>query len=231
MNFLIIDDDLFLTNKIKYLFEKNKSINLVRIINNYIDFLDEISIIEIYDVILLDINLWIKSKNWTDIIKIIRNKNLLTPIIIISWNDDIWYIDLFFNLWANDYIIKPFRFEELLIRVLKWFKNWFYNISNFNNNLISYNWLIYDINKNSFIFNWNELILTKKSKYLLSIFFSHNEKFLSKDFLTYKLFWNNEFIETDNIRIYIYRLKSVLKKFNIDWWIKNIRWEWYIFQK
>ncbi|NCO31602.1 hypothetical protein GW891_02040 [bacterium] len=57
MNFLIIDDDLFLTNKIKYLFEKNKSINLVRIINNYIDFLDEISIIEIYDVILLDINL------------------------------------------------------------------------------------------------------------------------------------------------------------------------------
>jgi len=57
MNFLIIEDDLFLTNKIKYLFEKNKSINLVRIINNYIDFLDEISIIEIYDVILLDINL------------------------------------------------------------------------------------------------------------------------------------------------------------------------------
>ncbi|MDD3145403.1 MAG: response regulator transcription factor [Candidatus Gracilibacteria bacterium] len=231
MNFLIIDDDIFLTSKIKYLFEKNKSINLIKIVNSYVDFLDEISIIEIYDVILLDINLGIKGKNGTDLIKIIRNKNLLIPIIIISGNDDIGYIDLFFNLGANDYIIKPFRFEELLVRVLKWFKNGFYNNSNFNNNLISYNGLIYDINKNSFNFNGSELILTKKSKYLLSIFFSYNEKFLSKDFLTYKLFGNYEFIETDNIRIYIYRLKSSLKKFNIDGWIKNIRGEGYIFQK
>lgn len=231
MNFLIIDDDFFLTNKIKYLFEKNKWVNLVKIVNNYLDFLDEISIIDIYDVILLDINLWNESKNWTDVIKIIRNKNTLIPIIIISWNDDIWYIDLFFNLWANDYIIKPFRFDELHVRVLKRFKTGFYNINNFTSNILWYNWLYYDINKNTFTYNWIEIILTKKNRYLLSIFFSYNEKFLSKDFLCYKLFWNYEMNHTDNIRIYICRLKLALKKFNIDCWIKNVRWEWYIFEK
>lgn len=231
MNFLIIDDDCFLTSKIKYLFEKNKSINLVKIVNNYLNFLDEISIIDIYDIILLDINLWVGNKNWADIIKLIRNKNSIIPVIIISWVDDIWCIDLFFTLWASDYIIKPFRLEELYIRVLKWFKNGFFNRFNFNDNVVWYNWLYYDICKNEFNYNWLILELTKKNKYLLSIFFSYNEKFLSTDFLTFKLFWDYEVYDNRNIRIYIYRLKMILKNFWIDWWIKNIRWQWYIFQK
>ena len=57
MNFLIVEDDVFLASKLKYLFDKRQDINLVKVINNYIDFLDELSIIDIYDIILLDINL------------------------------------------------------------------------------------------------------------------------------------------------------------------------------
>ncbi|MDD2907675.1 MAG: response regulator [Candidatus Gracilibacteria bacterium] len=231
MNFLIIDDDCFLTSKIKYLFEKNKSINLVKIVNNYLNFLDEISIIDIYDIILLDINLGVGNKNGADIIKLIRNKNSIIPVIIISGVDDIGCIDLFFTLGASDYIIKPFRLEELYIRVLKWFKNGFFNRFNFNDNVVGYNGLYYDICKNEFNYNGLILELTKKNKYLLSIFFSYNEKFLSTDFLTFKLFGDYEVYDNRNIRIYIYRLKMILKNFGIDGWIKNIRGQGYIFQK
>jgi len=57
MNFLIVEDDVFLASKLKYLFDKRRDTNLVKVVNNYVDFLDELSIIDIYDIILLDINL------------------------------------------------------------------------------------------------------------------------------------------------------------------------------
>lgn len=231
MNFLIIEDDTFLASKLKYLFDKRQDTNLVKVINNYVDFLDELYIIDIYDVILLDINLWNKYKSWIDIIKIIRNKNLSIPIVIVSWIDDISNISYIFNLWASDYIIKPFRFEELEIRVLRWFKNSFFRVENFNNNKFLYNWLLYDIEKNEFYFNWKNIRLTKKNKYLLYIFIINKEIFLSMNFIDNKLFWNNDDFKIKNIRVYIFRLRKILKILWIDNRIKNIRWEWYIFKK
>lgn len=231
MNFLIIEDDIFLASKLKYLFDKRDTTNLVTVVNNYIQFLNEISIIKIYDVILLDINLWDKIKSWIDIIKLIRDKAMYVPIIIVSWIDDITNIAKVFSLWANDYIIKPFRFEELEIRVLKWFKSNFLKIDNFSNNKIVYESLLYDCDKNEFYYNWINIILSKKNKYLLSIFLLNKENFLSQNFIENKLFWNYDLFESKNIRIYIYRLRKSLKYIWIDIWIKNIRWEWYIFKK
>ena len=178
MNFLIIEDDVFLATKLKYLFDKRDATNIVTVVNNYLDFLDEISIIKIYDVILLDINLWDKVKSWYDVLKIIREKSSHIPVIIVSWIDDIMNMSKFFSLGASDYIIKPFRFEELEIRVLKWFKNNFLKLDNLNNNNIFYNWLLYDIDKNEFYFNWKNIVLTKKNKYLLYIFITNKEIFL-----------------------------------------------------
>lgn len=230
MNFLIIEDDIFLASKLKYLFDKRENTNLVTVVNNYLQFLNEISIIKIYDVILLDINLWDKLKSWIDIIKLIRDKAIYVPIIIVSWIDDIANMAKVFSLWASDYIIKPFRFEELEIRVLKWFKTNFLKIVDSNTNII-YNWLLYDCDKNNFYYNWIIINLTKKNKYLLSIFFLDKEKFLSLNFIENKLFWNYDLFQSKNIRIYIYRLRKSLKYIWIDSWIKNIRGEWYIFIK
>ena len=230
MNFLIIEDDIFLSSKLKYLFDKRENTNLVTVVNNYLQFLNEISIIKIYDVILLDINLWDKLKSWIDIIKLIRDKAIYVPIIIVSWIDDIANMAKVFSLWASDYIIKPFRFEELEIRVLKWFKTNFLKSEDSSTNII-YNWLLYDCDKNNFYYNWIIINLTKKNKYLLSIFFLDKEKFLSQNFIENKLFWNYDLFQNKNIRIYIYRLRKSLKYIWIDNWIKNIRGEWYIFKK
>jgi len=57
MNFLIIEDDIFLSSKLRSLFDKRENTNIVSVINTYFEFLNEISVISIYDVILLDINL------------------------------------------------------------------------------------------------------------------------------------------------------------------------------
>lgn len=231
MNFLIIEDDYFLSLKLKNIFEKQKSINNVKVINNYIEFLDEIFIINVYDIVLVDINLWNKNKNGFDIIKLIRNKDKEIPIIVISWSNDINFIDYAFEIWANDYMVKPFRPEELRVRIFKRFKSYFFNLKQIDENIINYNWLVYNIFENEFYFDWNKVELTKKNKYLLSIFLSNREKFLSTDFLVNKLWWNIDLTEFKNIRVYISRLKAILKKIWIENWINNVRWEWYIFKK
>lgn len=231
MNILIIEDDLFLAKNIAKLFEKKIIINRVKIITNYNHFLKELSIIKSYDIILIDIFLWpLEKKNWIDILSIIREKDSQIPVIIISRFDECKYLEEAFSKWASDYIIKPFRLKELEIRVLKWFKIYLYNdLSNTKN--INYFWLEYNISKNEFYYNGIILDLTKGNKYLLLLFLSSPEKLLKEIYLVEKIWWDLSFIIERNLRVNILRLKNKLKKYKIDSWISNIRWEWYILRK
>lgn len=231
MNILIIEDDLFLADNIKNIFEKKIITNRIKIISNYNDFCREISIIKTYDIILVDILLWPKeSKNWIDLINEIRSKTKIIPIVIISWLDDISRIEKWFEKWANDYIVKPFRLKELEIRVFKWFQMYFYTDLS-GKNKVSYKWLEYDVLKNEFYYNWKLIELTKWNKYLLSIFLSRPEILLKENYLTEKIWWDIADVIDRNLRVNILRLKTSLIPYKLDNWITNIRWEWYILKK
>lgn len=231
MNILLIEDDYFLSNNIKKIIEKNIILNRFKAINNYDSFLNELSIIDSYDIIIIDIFLKWSKKNWVDILKVVRKKNQKIPIVIISSCDCIDMISDCFDYWASDYIIKPFRLKEFEVRVFKWFKDYFYSIKFFDKNSLSYKGLNYNLKENKFIFNNKELKLTKQNKYLLSIFISYSEKFITKSFLINKIWWDIENNDKRNIRVIILRLKKELEKRWIQNWIHTIRWEGYIFKK
>jgi response regulator of citrate/malate metabolism len=55
MNILIIEDDIILASKLKYIFEKKALSNRIKTIHNYESFLDELYIVKSYDIILVDI--------------------------------------------------------------------------------------------------------------------------------------------------------------------------------
>ena len=231
MNLLIIEDDIFLANKIKQIFDKRILSNRVKAISSFEDFLNELYLINTYDIILVDILLWSKSENtWIDIIKNIRLKNINIPIIIISGLNDVWWLKVAFDKWASDYICKPFRLAELEIRVLKWFNKFLCNNDLWDKNFIQYDLLIYDFSKNLFFIDWTELILTKTNKYILLLFISKKEQLLKNIYLIEKIWWDSNLIDR-NLRVTISRLKNSLKSYWIDSWIKNIRWEWYILKK
>lgn len=232
MNILIIEDDLFLWKKIKEIFEKKVLSNRIKVISTLDSFLNEFSLIDSYDIVLLDIILWInKLKNWIDILKIIRKKNNKIPIIIISSFNEFHRLEEAFENWANDYIIKPFRLKELEIRILKWFKQHFCWIFFTSSNIIEYEHLVYDIIKNEFFYDNKVIKLSKKNKYLLSVFICYKEQLLKEKFLIDKIWWDVFFIIERNLRVNVMRLKESLKEHWIQDWIQNIRWEWYIFQK
>jgi len=68
-----------------------------------------------YDLIILD--LMLPKIPGLEVCKKIRNDGLMTPILILTAKGEIDDKVKGFNLGADDYLVKPFAFEELLVRV------------------------------------------------------------------------------------------------------------------
>ncbi len=68
-----------------------------------------------YDLIILDYNL--PAKNGEEVCQEIRSKKITTPIIILSVNTETAIKVKTLNVGADDYLTKPFSFEELLARI------------------------------------------------------------------------------------------------------------------
>ena len=67
-----------------------------------------------YDVILLDIML--PKLNGFEVLKKIRSRNIKTPVLLLTARDGIEDRVQGLDFGADDYLIKPFAFDELLAR-------------------------------------------------------------------------------------------------------------------
>lgn len=68
-----------------------------------------------FDLIILDIGL--PGKSGIAVLNSIREKNILTPVIILTAKDDIDTKILSLDTGANDFMSKPLNFEELKARI------------------------------------------------------------------------------------------------------------------
>lgn len=68
-----------------------------------------------YDAILLDLNL--PDKDGLEILKFLRESEIVTPVIIITARDEVKERALGLDLGADDYITKPFELLELRARI------------------------------------------------------------------------------------------------------------------
>ncbi len=231
MNILIIEDDVFLAEKIGKIFASKVIANRIRIVHSFLEFLNELPIVSSYDIVLTDLQL---SQDRFDlcgyrVIRAIREKSATMPIVVISGFADIDRLRVAFEYGASDYLVKPVRLRELELRVLNWFKN--YSLSNvaFSGHAHSYGHLKYDLDRNEFSFKNDPIPLTKGNKYILSLFLSNPEKLLRESFLVEKIWGDICPTVNRNLRVSILRLKQSLCPFGIDEWIQNVRGEGYVF--
>lgn len=68
-----------------------------------------------YDVILLDVML--PKLNGFQVLKTIRSKNIKTPVLLLTAKDSVEDRVQGLDAGADDYLIKPFAFDELLARI------------------------------------------------------------------------------------------------------------------
>lgn len=232
MNILIIEDDRLLGKKISDIFYDRVITNRIHLISSIEDFFSQYTSIWLYDIILTDLNLWnYKEPEWFMVIKKIREHHSSVPIIVISGYDDVEKLRYAFSLGISDYIVKPVRLRELEVRVAHWFRTHYRMNIKYSSDIISYNELSFDVNRNLFFYNEVEMKISKKNKYILSLFFATPEKILTEKFLCEKIWWDIFFSEKRNIRINIFRLKKELTRYWLGNWIQNIHSEWYVFKK
>jgi len=75
---------------------------------------------QVFDLLILD--LMLPGRDGLEILRTLRNRGQDTPVIILSARDAVQDRVLGLNLGADDYLVKPFAFEELLTRIRSLFR-------------------------------------------------------------------------------------------------------------
>jgi len=217
MKILIVEDNGILSNNIK------TYLNLKGIKTKQLFTWDGVNF-EItsndYDAVILDI--WLPEVDWIEVCKQIRNSWKNIPVLILTARNKIDDKISWFNAWADDYLTKPFEYEELLMRIGALVRRDF-AIKSETIKL----WKSIEINLNSKKVkkNWKNIKLSHLELELL-IYMIHNKwKTLSKKELCEKVWWEyDDFKMSRKVDVYIGYLRKKLGK-NI---IETIRGEWYI---
>jgi DNA-binding response OmpR family regulator len=113
MKALLLEDDPILSKEVLS-FLKSMKIDCDAVFDGEVFFRQQKS--ETYDIYLLDIN--VPKLNGLDVCKQIRETDKATPILMLTAYRDIQDKMDAFTIGADDYLVKPFHFDELYIRIL-----------------------------------------------------------------------------------------------------------------
>lgn len=172
----------------------------------------------IYDVILLDRML--PYKEGTEVLTSLRERGISTPVILITalgtLSDKVTGLDL----GADDYLVKPFAFEELLARI-RCVTRRPHTIT--GDELISVSDISLDINECRLSGPGGECSLSKREAALLEAFLRRKDQSLSRSLLLLKVWGPDSDVEEGNLDNYIHFLRRRLRTVNSRVEIKTIR--------
>lgn len=179
------------------------------------------------DIFIIDINLaW--NNEWFEIIKWIRKtKKITSPIIITSWFNDVEKKIYWLDLWADDYLPKPYSIEELEARIRSLTRR----EANLRENIIKYKDKLYDLKSKSFI-SWidKNIYFTKKELMILEILLLNKNKIISRNKLITSAWWDYDWmgVKDNTINVTLFNLRTKLwESFDLH----TIVWEGYILRE
>ena len=159
-----------------------------------------------YDVIIID---WmLPYKSGIEIIKSLREKEITTPIIMLSAKSEIEDKVTGLQYGADDYLAKPFSYQELVARVEALHRR---NISK-GANLITVGDIIINSDTKTVSKNGKNIELTAKEYELLLFLIKHKNGYVSNAMIEEQLWNNQEYINSNVIQVTIYHLRKKLGK-------------------
>lgn len=168
-----------------------------------------------YDLIILDINL--PLLNGYELCQEIRKTNTKVPIIMLTALGTYDNKLVGFDAGADDYVLKPFDFRELLARVNVFIKR--SGQASLTSEKLYVADLEMDINTKTVTRAKRKIDLTAKESLLLETFLKNKDKLLTRDFIIEQV-WGIDFDPSTNIiDVYVNYLR---KKIDRDFEIKLI---------
>ncbi|MBW3469331.1 response regulator transcription factor [Arthrospiribacter ruber] len=163
-----------------------------------------------YDLVITDLIL--PKVNGLDLSKTIREKNKRIPIIMLTalgTTDD--KVEGF-DAGADDYLVKPFDFRELLVRIKTLLKRAGMQLSEEKDPIIRYADLEINTDLKKAFRSGSELKLTPKEYNLLEYLVSHPERVLSREEISRDVWGVNFDTGTNFIDVYINYLRKKVDK-------------------
>lgn len=164
-----------------------------------------------------------------DVCKRIKAKGDLPVIFLTAYDDEVNVI-MGFELGADDYISKPFRVKELMLRIKSVMRRYSNETSD---GIIKINNLKINTNEAKVYKNNEEIILTAMEYRLLLILLSNRGKVLSRTALLENI-WDvaGDFVEYNTLTVYIKRLRDKIEEDPAKpEFIKTVRGLGYVIEK
>jgi len=166
-----------------------------------------------YALVLLDLGL--PGKSGMEILQSIRHQGNRTPIFIITAREKIDDLEHGLDMGGDDYLIKPFSFNELLARirgVLR--RNGNHSMSTVSNGEISI-----DLATHKATYRGTTLVMAVKELALLHALVEHPGMIFSRSQIEKRIYGSNETIESNVVEVLIHAMR---KKFDNEI-IRNVR--------
>ena len=170
---------------------------------------------ENFDIILMDMMLPFKSGD--TLIQELRaikddQEKSQTPVIVLSAKSRTDTRIEVLRMGADDYIIKPFDLDEVLVRIEVVLRRSEGQKEDTSSSSIEYAGVVIDKENNNVTYNGEPISLTAKEMQLLTLFMANPEKTFSKANL-YETVWGDTYYSEDNtINVHMSNLRSKLKK-------------------
>lgn len=211
---LIVEDEHYMLNLLKIHLGKEYTIIEAKDGQIALELIQKQS----FDLVILDIMLPFVS-GWEICEKIKEQGD--TPILILTARTELTDKVKGFELGADDYLVKPFEFEELKARiraVLRRYKRLRkYNSQNNNNRYVYLDGLfIIDLESRQLVVNKEPVELTATEFDLLSLLASNPNHVFTREILLDKIWDLNEIKDVRNVDSHIKNIRIKLKKVKND---------------
>jgi two-component system response regulator CiaR len=172
----------------------------------------------IFDVIILDIML--PFMNGYEVLENLRKKNITTPVMMLTAKDGIDDKIHGFKVGADDYLVKPFHREELLLRLEVMVRR---TVGEFKENVITFKDLKLNVKNNTAIIGDELVNLNGKQFDLLEYLINNKNTILTKEQIFDRIWGFESDTSATVVEVYASKLRKNLKKFNYDQYIKTFR--------
>ena len=216
MKVLLVEDDSIIWQNICEYLEENSF--MVTLKDNWEDWLKE-AIKNKYDIFIFDVML--PKKDWFQMVKEIREAEVKTPIIFLTAKEDLESKERWFNVWWDDYLTKPFKLKELILRMRSILKR--INQTEVLDKITAWD-ITLDLSLKE-VKRWDKIInLTPKEFMILEYLMKNKEKAIPKKEILEYIWWINNDIWSDVIRAHMLTLRKKLNEGFDDDPIKTVRW-------
>lgn len=171
-----------------------------------------------HDLVLLDRML--PGRNGLEVLKKIRAKGITVPVILITALGDLKDKIRGLDSGADDYIVKPFAFEELMARIRSINRrpvNWQAE------NSLSAGDITFDVYRKQLTNGTLSCSLSKREADLLEAFLRNPSQILPRDVLLSRVWGPDAEVEDGNLDNYIHFLRRRLKTVNSRLILKTVR--------